>query len=257
MDFLLGFILSTLIAIISYKKKSLNLSGAIAAVIFGTIIYGMGTYIIFVLLISFFISSSVITKIKKVEKDEKDGRNFIQVISNALAATIFSVIYFLTKEQIFMVVAAIGIAASTSDTWASEIGKSSKGKIVSIVNFKEVPKGESGGVSLLGTLSAVFGSLFIALFFVLMYGITYTFDLTLLGYLGIITIAGFLGCIVDSYLGVFLQEKYIELKSGLKIEKKEGFENLKLVSGIPFINNDMVNLISTVSITIIFALFLL
>ncbi|WP_162164051.1 DUF92 domain-containing protein [Acholeplasma hippikon] len=257
MDFLIGFILSLLIAILSYKKKSLNLSGAIAATLFGTLIYGMGTYIMFVLLISFFLSSSIIQKIKHLEKEEKDGRNFIQVIANILAATIFSVIYFVTKEQIFMVVAAVGIAASTSDTWASEIGKTSKGKIVSIVNFKEVPRGESGGVSLLGTLSSLFGSIFISFLFILLYGITFEFSIALFGYFIMITIGGFLGCVFDSYLGIFLQAKYIELKTGKKIEKRTNHGEYKLVSGLPFVNNDMVNLLSTVCIAIIFALILI
>ena len=256
MDFLIGFTLSLLIAILAYKKKSLNRSGAIAATIIGTFIYAMGSYIVFTLLILFFISSSVITKIKQESKEEKDGRNFIQVLANSLAALIFSIIYFYTKQEIFMVVAAIGIAASTSDTWASEIGKTSKGKNVSILNFRQIPKGESGGISLKGTIASILGSLLIAFVFILLLGFKTEFTRILLYYLLMIGLGGFLGCILDSYLGIFIQAKYIEIKTGIKVEKFYKDEKLKLISGIPFINNDMVNLLSTLCVAIIFAFIL-
>lgn len=256
MDLLIGFTLSLIISLLAYKKKSLDLSGALTALIIGTIIYVMGTYIIFSLLIIFFISSSVITKFKQTSNEEKNGRNFIQVIANSLAALIFSFIYFYTKQEVFMVAAAIGIAASTSDTWASEIGKTSTGKNVSIVNFKQVPKGESGGVSLLGTIASFIGSFFIGVVFVILLRTKGEFTSNLSYYLLMVTIAGFAGCLLDSYLGIFLQAKYIEIKTGLKVEKYQKNKSLKLISGIHLINNDIVNLLSTLSVAIIFAIIL-
>ncbi|MBU1020822.1 MAG: DUF92 domain-containing protein, partial [Firmicutes bacterium] len=138
-EFLIGAGLSILIALAAYLKHSLVKSGFIAAVILGTIIYAFGGIVIWAVLIAFFISSSLLTKLhEKKEKDPSKGRNYIQVISNGLVAAVFSVLYYFLNVEIFLLAAVASIATSNSDTWASEIGILSKGKTRSIVNFKIV-----------------------------------------------------------------------------------------------------------------------
>lgn len=256
MDFLIGFVLSLLVASVAFYKKSLSLSGYIAALIVGTLIYGFGTYIIFSLLMAFFIFSSIITKIKASKEERKKGRNYLQVIINSAVALIFSFIYYISKNHLFLMIAAIGLAAANSDTWASEVGKLGKGKIISIINFKPIQKGESGGISVLGTVFAVLGSLLISVLYFLLYNLYFKTSINPFTTISIITIAGFLGCIIDSVLGVLLQAKYLDIATGKIVESIRGIKTFKLVSGVAFINNDMVNLISTVSISLIFNLVL-
>ena len=62
----------------------------------------------------------------------------------------------------------------------------------------------------------------------------------------IITVAGFAGCLVDSFLGAFFQVLYVDADSGKYTEKKKspsGKDN-QLTCGISWMDNDVVNLAS-------------
>lgn len=248
-ELLIGFILSFVVAYLAYKKQSLDLSGFFAATLFGTIIYAFGTYVLWGSLISFFVSSSVLTKIhdkKRGFKSEKEGRNYIQVISNASIATVFAIIYYIYGNILFLVAGIVSIASSNADTWASEIGVFSKGKTISPVTLKPIKAGESGGVSLLGTTASLIGAVWIGLTAFTLMQIEGSIPLieTLL-YVWMIIVGGFIGCLLDSYLGIILQAKYKGEKTGIFTESRylKG-EKAVLISGFVFITNDMVNFLS-------------
>ena len=59
-------------------------------------------------------------------------------------------------------VAAGSLAASATDTWATEVGTLAGGEPVSITSASKVPPGTSGGVTLVGTTAGAGGALFIA-----------------------------------------------------------------------------------------------
>lgn len=253
-SFIIGLILSCIIALIAYKKKSLDLTGFIMAILMGTLIYYFGSYIIFSLLMLFFISSSLISKFDKIKTDDSN-RNFIQVFANSFVALFFSILFYVTKNEIYLVLAAMGIAATTSDTWASEIGKFSKGKTISIITFKKINKGESGGISLLGSIAALLGSTIIALVFLLLRSLSKLELNNIYIYVMLIIMGGFLGNIIDSILGIILQEKYYDSSSDNKIEKVNNRKEHKKISGLMYVNNDVVNILSSVIITVVFWLF--
>lgn len=248
-DILVGIIISLVIAGFAYFKKSLSVSGLVTAVIFGAILYVFGGIVVWISLIIFFISSSLLTKLHEKKEREKDHkcRNYIQVISNALPAAIFSILFYVQGNIIFLLAAVVAIAASNSDTWASEIGILSKGKTRYIVNFKLAPKGISGGITYLGTVASLLGAFVIAITFVISYGFIVEFEwLFLVEALIILTLGGFAGSIIDSYLGALIQAKYRGIKSGILTEKKFlPNEGVVLASGLAIITNDMVNLMST------------
>lgn len=257
-DIIVGILISLVISGLAYFRKSLSLSGFIAATFFGAILYVFGGWVVWIALIIFFVSSSLLTKLheKKEKEKEHKGRNYIQVISNALPAAIFSIAFYHTDQIVFLLGAMVAIAASNSDTWASEIGILSKGKTRYIVNFKLAPKGISGGITYLGTLASLVGALVISITFVITYGIFVSFDwLFLLEALLILTVGGFLGSIIDSYLGALIQAKYKGVKTGIITDAKWlPNEDVKLTSGLAIITNDMVNLLSTLFTSIIMIL---
>lgn len=241
MNYVIGFLLSALIAGLAYLKKSLTLSGMITAILLGTFVYAWGKPISFMLLMVFFISSSLIT-IKEV--NEKKGRNYIQVLCNASLAFIFSALYHFFDNPIYLVACAASIAVSNSDTWASEIGKKTKGRTFSILSFKPIDKGLSGGVSLLGMAASLLGSLVIGICFyigvLLMFDdfeYLFMFSMLIFGF-------GFLGNIIDSYLGILLQAKYLNHIKGIIVEKQNSLKEFKLISGFKVMTNDAVNFMS-------------
>ena len=163
--------------------KWLTRRGAVAALAVGVAtVYGFewrGA----VLLLAFFVSSSVLS-------DKKTTRTARQVIANggvaALAALAGSWVWF-----------AGALAAANADTWATEIGGHSRSAPRLISNWTRVPAGTDGGMTLLGTAGGIVGAGFIA-------GMSY-----LLGQRAApaIAAAGVVAMLLDSLLGATVQGK--------------------------------------------------
>ncbi len=253
--FIVGLI--ALFALIALKKQSLDLSGAIAAFVIGVVVLWCSKSEGFLLLLLFFVGSNVVGKISrrileqslKERTIEKKGakRDVMQVLANGLMATIGALMWYCTGKISSLILLGAAIAEATSDTFAGEIGRLSKRPPVSIRTLTPVPKGLSGGITLLGTATAFISSLVIGLswsiFFKDYLGSKSDFWLAL----SVITLTGFMGCIVDSYLGACAQAHYKDPDTGELTEKeyKEG-QKLELVQGVRWIDNDMVNLLSNV-----------
>ncbi len=274
---LLGF---TLMACLAYKWNHLTANGVSGAFVLGVLctwIFGIAGLVLPLL---FFVSSNVIGKIRiHIQKEEgnfiekKNGRrDLIQVLANGLMAVLAAVIFaisdsyfkmnalvaaddakkLLLMKIMFAAIVMFGAAMTeaTSDTWAGEIGRLSKKPPVSLKTGKIVPRGVSGGVTLLGYGGGLLGAAFIAIFwYVLFSGISGQMDLfmnKLPSGFAVITLCGFAGCVFDSFLGAFFQSLYIDADSGKYTEKKKspsGKDNA-LFSGIQWMDNDMVNLAS-------------
>ncbi|MBL4935428.1 DUF92 domain-containing protein [Clostridium sp. YIM B02515] len=250
--FIIGFVFSSLIVFGAYKKKSLDISGALSAIFLGTCIYFWGGLYMSAIMISFFISSSFFTKIKESfvkdleDINEKTGaRDYMQVAANGGIGLVFAFLYYRTSNPVFLVIYAVAFSASNADTWASELGVLSTSQPISILSFKKVEKGISGAVSLIGTLSAICGALFIALIYSFGYVLKFGFSIKLISHMFIITLSGFIGSLIDSIIGAAFQAKYKCSFCGRITEKKEHHgQNTIRISGIRWINNDFVNFIS-------------
>ncbi len=163
----LGFLIAVVIAYAAYRAKSLNRSGALAAVVVGTVIFGIGGWQWAVLLLTFFISSSVLTRAFKKRKSDlnekfsKGGqRDAGQVFGNGGLATLFAGLTFFYPDdpRLWLGFAAV-LAASNADTWATELGVLNPHPPRLITHPKRmVEKGTSGGISLVGTLAALAGA---------------------------------------------------------------------------------------------------
>lgn len=251
---IIGFTLSTIISLAAYKKNSLSESGAIAATLMGGLMYFFGGFVATALLIGFFISSSLLTVLNKNKKkdvlklNEKGGRRDVfQVFANGGVGLLFAALYYFTKNQMFLVGCAISFAEANADTWASEIGVLSRKPPVSILTGKALMKGMSGGVSVLGTFSALAGSTFMAVVFAISHMIEYGYDkFVIYGFIAAM-LFGFFGALIDSVLGASIQAQYYCQEENIITEQSshKGKPN-KLVKGIAFFNNDMINLSSNV-----------
>jgi uncharacterized protein (TIGR00297 family) len=156
-----GFVLSTLIAWGGYKKRSLSRSGAAGAIILGTLIFGLGSWIWGLLLIAFFVSSSFLSRYKEAEKEglaEKFAKGHQRDLGQALAnggwGAVLAVLYFSRPDPVLFAAFVGTMATVNADTWGTEIGVLSPTMPRLVTNGQPVPVGTSGGVTSLGTLAA-------------------------------------------------------------------------------------------------------
>src|SRR5512146_807227 len=130
MQILSGFFLAVIVAVLAYRAHSLNKSGAIAATVVGTVIFGVGGWQWAVLLLTFFITSSGLSRLFKKRKEglsEKFSkgheRDAGQVLGNGGLATLFAALHaFYPGSLIPWVGFAAALAAVNADTWATELG---------------------------------------------------------------------------------------------------------------------------------------
>ncbi|MBN8581482.1 MAG: DUF92 domain-containing protein [Anaerolineae bacterium] len=245
MQLLLGFLLAILIAFLAYKARSLNKSGAVAAAFTGTIIFGVGGLSWAILLLTFFITSSGLSrafKKRKANLEEKFSkgheRDAGQVFGNGGIATFFAALHYLYPNEPWVWVGfAASLAAVNADTWATELGVLNPNPPRMITNLtKVVEKGTSGGISLVGTLASLTGSALIAFLASLLTGNWSIFPL--------ITLAGLAGSLFDSLLGGTVQAMYYCPTDKKETEKHPlhtcGTQTVH-IRGWTWLDNDLVN----------------
>jgi uncharacterized protein (TIGR00297 family) len=250
MQLIYGFLIAVFISFLAYRAHSLDKSGAFAAAVMGTIIFGVGGWQWAILLLAFFITSSVLShafKNRKQGLSEKFSkgheRDAGQVFGNGGVATTFVVIHALYPESIIGWVGfAASLAAVNADTWATELGVLNPTPPRMITNLsKRVEKGTSGGVSQFGTFASLLGSLVIALLAVLL-SPTHALNAN---YFLLITAAGIAGSLFDSFLGATVQAMYFCPTDQKETEKHPlhtcGTKTIH-TRGWTWLNNDLVNL---------------
>lgn len=230
-----GFILAISFCFIAFLFCWLSLDGAYAATVSGTIVFGLGGLPATMVLLLFFISSTLISKesIISIEDtthaySEKIRRDGIQVWSNGFWFTLFLMFAFIFESELLTVAALGAISTATADTWATELGsKRFDVQTYLISGLEKVRAGTDGGISVPGTVAALAGSLLISLLAIYVFSLKMVFIFPIL-------VGGFLGCLADSYFGAVFQRK----DSG---KKWPG-----LLSGFPIeFDNNMVNWLSS------------
>jgi uncharacterized protein (TIGR00297 family) len=203
-----GFTLSLVVAYLAFFLTWLTLDATLPVIVVGTAILGFGGWILAVAVIVFFITGSLFSRLNKnLEMPEsasiqpESRRDGLQIWANGFWAALFCILWFLVPVEYFLGAAFGVIATATADTWATETGIRKPGKTISLKTFKSVPPGTDGGVSLKGTLFAILGSLLIGFF--ASQGLYSEPVSTFI----VISVAGFLGCLIDSYIGAVYQRK--------------------------------------------------
>ncbi len=261
----LGFLLALLIALAAFGARSLSRSGAAAATALGAAVFGLGGLPWAVLLLGFFISSSLLSRAFRRRKNalnEKfskgSRRDAWQVLANGGAAGVLAVLQAVFPHSPWpWVAAAASLAAVNADTWATELGVLSRKPPRLITSGKMVEPGTSGAISLTGTLFAVAGALLIALLAVLFWPRYAGDQITALAMplrLALITLAGLAGSLIDSLLGATLQAIYRCPTCEKETERHPlhvcGAETAK-IRGLPWLNNDAVNAACALSAALI------
>ena len=253
-NYVLPIILTPFIIALATEKKALTPDGIVAAILLDiavSLAFGNDGFII---LCSFFLGAIVIDKVKnrakkqtKVDINEnKDCRNYIQVMANGLVSFVCAVAFLFTENALFIVPFVASLAEAFSDTVASGIGAFAT-TVYDPFRRRKCDKGISGGMSLEGTSASLVAALLISF-------IAYVLKLPGFGVVEFFIVAGsaFLGAIIDSLLGSLLQVKFRCEVCGVITEREVHCDTPTVkASGLSLIDNDVVNIISCTSAALV------
>jgi len=242
MNLVIGFLLGSTISLVSYHLRLLSLKGAIATFILAVIIFALGSWMWTIPILSFFILSSLLSKIRKRINpkvdfmfQKSDERDHVQVFANGGFPGIIILLNQIHNTELFYIAYVSAIAAVCSDTWATEIGTFFNTKTFNIINFNHVEQGISGGVSIIGFIGAALGATIITISATPWLNINYKL-------LSIILASGFLASVFDSILGSTYQAKYNCIVCRKSIENKSHCgKNAVHINGFKWLDNDGVN----------------
>lgn len=255
-----GLILGGVIGIVGNWRGALSRGGALAATLVGAGVFTLGGWAWALLIVFFFVSSSVLSFYRSTQKEAladesvtKDSRRDTwQVLANGGWLTLLALLAFFRPDWRgpWLLPAAVGTMATvTADTWATELGLLSQIPPRLITTGETVPPGTNGGVTRIGTLSAVTGGLcigFLAGIFAVLIGAALPFNpgwLTVIGGL-----SGLGGALFDSLLGATVQQ--VNWCPTCKKETEADVHYCGTATepqrGWSWLDNDMVNFLSSI-----------
>lgn len=245
-QFLLGETLAALITFAAFKVKSLDLSGALAAFLIGTIIFGLGGWPFAIPLLIFFIGSSLLSRLPqragKIAHEiiaKSSRRDAMQVFANGLPQALVVIAGLFLEKEMALLLYLGGVAAATADTWATEIGLLFGKQPRSILTGKLVTPGTSGGITFAGVIGAMLGATLVAF----AGGWSYHFfagnKISVIG----AALAGMLAHFIDSLLGATVQRRNRCAVCGKITERDEHCgKPTHYASGRHWLDNDGVNI---------------
>lgn len=205
-------VISIAVAVFSLKYRALDIRGLATAFFMGLIIVLFMSFKAFLILLFFFITASISTKIGYEKKAKRGRAQRIRGLENVIANGIFPVTaaFFAgtfsgSKEAsaAFTLCYIATICEAIGDTLSNELGQLSPEKPRLITNFKKVEPGENGAISLFGTFIAISAIIITAL-------LSYYLGIIqarLENFMLAIFISAALGNIADSFLGATFENR--------------------------------------------------
>ena len=244
---LLALALAGGVALAARRVGSLSTSGAAAAAAVGFLLFGLGGGPGAGALLLFFVTSSLLSRWRRGDKErlqfEKGGeRDAGQVLANGGVAAACALLLPFVPDAAWPRAALLGaLAAANADTWATEIGSLAGRAPRRITTLRPAPPGESGAVSLPGTLAALAGAALVAL-------VAAGWGLGSAGVVAV-TVGGFAGALVDSLLGATVQAQYRCPRCGRLTERRVHCDGqvTERAAGVSAIGNDAVNAMATLA----------
>lgn len=264
--FAIGLGLAALVAAGAWASRALSSGGALGAVVAGTVVFGGGGPAWAALLVLFFATSSLASRWREDRKARPAARfakgsrrDLGQVLANGAVPAALAALALRFPDAGLFAAYAGAVAAATADTWATEIGLLSERPPALITTGEPVPRGTSGGVTVVGTLAAVGGSALVAAAAAVLLGARELLEVGVLDarlidwgalrLLPIVAASGLAGSVVDSLLGATLQATYRDERGGhgavTERARDAAGRPAARVRGWRWMTNDVVNLIAT------------
>lgn len=190
----------------SVAAKRLTVPGSLTGGLLAFLIYQGAGFTGLAMLAIFFILGSVATSWRLKAKEDvalaeenKGKRNTFQVLANGGFAGLSGLLAWIHPSggPLYRLMLACSIAASLSDTLASEMGNVYGSRYYNILTFKKDQRGLNGVISVEGSIFGIIGSSIIGI----IYGTGFGWSVQVLW----IILAGVFGNLFDSILGATLE----------------------------------------------------
>jgi uncharacterized protein (TIGR00297 family) len=169
---LLGLAVNVAVGALALVARSIDLAGALSAVLIGTLIT-LGTGLSgFALMAAFFVIGSAVTKLgyrikaaRGIAQEKGGARGWRNAWANGGVPAALALLAGLTggrAHELFVLAYAAAVATAAADTCSSEIGKAYGRRTFLITTLRPVKPGTEGAVSLEGTLGGLAGGLLVA-----------------------------------------------------------------------------------------------
>ncbi len=252
-NYIIPIIATPLILAILISKGRLTSGGVLCALFLDILVSLAFGNFGFLMILIFLLGGSLMDILKRsckrglfIESSAK-SRTYCQFFANSAISMLCALFYLIFPDKIFFLAFCVTVIEAFADTAASAFGVLSK-NTYDIFRFKRCQKGLSGGVSLIGTSSALAAVVLLSIFSAILNPIS-IYEVIL------ISITAFFGVIIDTAIGSLLQIKYKCVKCGSITERKACCDSkCEKYSGISFIGNAAVNLISSIATVLIFFL---
>lgn len=240
MRLLTALLLSITVAAAGRALHALTTMGAVAATGIGTAILWRAGWPGLAALGAFFVGASLISRLapdhaQRTLDAKGNTRDPAQVLANGGAAAVGALLF--PAASLWIVTAAL--AAAAADTWATSTGAWSRAQPRHILSGARVAPGTSGGITLLGTLGGVVGSLTVAVSAGLIAGTP--------ALIASCSVIGVVGMLADSLLGATVQARFHCPTCGAPTERARHRCGTvtERKGGVAWISNDVVNAIAT------------
>lgn len=249
-DLWAALLLTGAVAGLAWRTRSLSPSGAVTALLVGTVAlsatWGLGSY-----LVVWFALASVLSRIGRARKAERvrgivekgDRRDAWQVLANGAVFAVASIgaIAWPDARAMLMTAAAAALAAAGADTWATEIGTLVGGAPWSLRLRKRVPPGTSGALTWAGSLGSLVGAATLAL-------IASALHVIPMSLVPAVAAGGLAGAFADSAIGAWWQARRWCPRCMLETEQLGHDCGTRTIphGGIGRLDNDLVNLLCTI-----------
>jgi len=206
----LGLAINVGIAALAYLAHSIDVAGALSAVVIGTVITaGLGLPGLAVM-IAFFVVGTAVTKLgyrvkaqRGIAQEKGGARGWRNAWANGgVPAALALLAGFSAPDErsLFALAYAAAVATAAADTCSSEVGKAYGRRTFLITTLRPVPPGTEGAVSAEGTFAGLLGAILVGLVGAI--GALYGPAAVVL-----VAIAGLLGSLAESVLGTVAEKR--------------------------------------------------
>jgi uncharacterized protein (TIGR00297 family) len=204
-------------------------SGAVAGAVICFVLYAGVGPAAFAVLVIVFVLTWLATRVGYRHKERlgmaerREGRKASQVLANLSVAGCCGALYAVAGQKSALVLALVAaLAEAAADTVSSEIGQAANREARLITNWKRVPAGTDGGITLAGTLCGIIAATIVCM-------VAAELGLMRLGDAGLCAAAATTGMSADSVMGAAFEGP------GLLNNDSVNFLSTALAAGIAFL----------------------